>query len=82
MNDRRRPLGIGIEQLPELPIDLLYVTLPVPRLVCLPAAMRRRLRKAQYELLLTARAVVDLAIERLEEPEQKPRPKTERIQVE
>lgn len=82
MNHQRPPVGFSFERLSGLPIDLLYITLPVPRMACLPGAVRRRLRKAERNALLTTQAILQILIERLEEAEENPRPKVERIAVE
>lgn len=71
------------ERHPEEPVDLLHITLPLPRFRCLPKEVRQHLRASRRERLLAFRSLIDSAIEWLAEPEEdQKRRKTERVKVE
>ncbi|HZD56747.1 MAG TPA: hypothetical protein VE136_08500 [Anaerolineales bacterium] len=82
MAEERPSRIIDFERHPGEPVDLLHITLPVPRLRCLPKEVRQHLRASRRERLLAFRSLIDSAIEWLAEPEedQKHR-KTERVKI-
>ncbi|OIO90440.1 MAG: hypothetical protein AUK03_12960 [Anaerolineae bacterium CG2_30_64_16] len=82
MSEKEHRVGLEVEERPEGLFDLLWLTLPVPRLsLFFPKEMRQHLRAARREHLLAVRSLLDKAIERLEETEKPPR-KAERVKIE
>ena len=59
-----------------------YVRLPVPRIFIPPKEIREYCRSARRRRLEMARSLLDYAIERLDETEQKSPRKTERVNIE
>lgn len=80
MSEKEPILGVEVEEQPGL-FDLLRITLPLPGVCLLPKEVRQHLRASRRECLLAFRSLLDTAINRLEEAE-KPRRKTERVEVE
>lgn len=82
MSEEKEPTTeLKIEEQPAGRFDLLHLTLPLPRLLCLPKETRDHLRAARREQLLAMRSLLDQAIERLEKPE-KPKRRAKRVEVE
>ncbi len=82
MTSEKEPrAGIKVEEQPESAFDLLYVTLPVPRLLCLPEETRQHLQAARRERRLAVRSLIDTVFKRSDEGD-KPRRKAERVKVE
>jgi hypothetical protein len=73
--------GVTVEEQPESAFDLLHVTLPLPRLLCLPEETRQHLRAARRERRLAVRSLIDTALKRPDEGD-KPRRKAEHVKVE
>jgi len=82
MTSEKEPrVGVKVEEQPEGAFDLLHVTLPLPRLLCLPEETRQHLRAARRERRLAMRSLFDAAFKRSDEGE-KPRRKAEHVKVE
>ncbi len=79
--EKESKVGVKIEEQPEGAFDLLHVTLPVPRLLCMPEETRQHLRAARRERRLAVRSLIDAARKRKNEGD-KPRRKAERVKVE
>lgn len=73
---------VEIEERKDHFFHLMRVTLPVPRLFIPPKEMRRLCRAIRHRQLVAARSLLDWAIERLEEPEDKVKRKPERVEIE
>ena len=80
-NEKEPRVEVKFEEQPEGAFDLLHVTLPVPRLLCLPEETRQHLRAARRERRLAVRSLIDAAFKRREEGD-KPRRRAERVKVE
>jgi hypothetical protein len=79
-SEREARIEVKVEEQPEGAFDLLHVTLPLPRLLCLPEETRQHLRAARRERRLAMRSLFD-ALKRRDEGD-KPRRKAERVKVE
>jgi hypothetical protein len=80
---RKEPIiDLEIETHPERPYDFLRLKLPVPHCIFQPKNLGRYGRALFREGFLIWRSVLDLAIEVLEEPKEKPHRKAERIEIE
>jgi hypothetical protein len=82
MTRKEAIIDLEIETHPERPYDFLRVKLPVPHGVFRPKNLWRYWRALFREGFLVWRSVLDVAIEVLEEPKEKPHPKAERIEIE
>jgi hypothetical protein len=80
-SEKEPHVGVEVEEQPEGAFDLLHVTLPVPRLLCLPEETRQHLRAARRERRLAVRSLFDAARKRGGEGD-KPRRRAERVKVE
>jgi len=81
MSEKEPRVGVKVEEQPEGAFDLLHVTLPLPRLLCLPEETRQHLRAARHEQRLAMRSLIDVAFKRRDEGE-KPHRKAEHVKVE
>jgi hypothetical protein len=81
MSENEPRVGVKVEERPEGAFDLLHVTLPLPRLFCLPEETRQHLRAARRERRLAMRSLIDAAFKRPGEGD-KPRRKAEHVKVE
>ncbi len=81
MSEKEPRARVEVEEQPEGAFDLLHVTLPVLRRLCLPEETRQHLRAARRERRLAARSLIDAVVKRKDEGD-KPRRKVERVKVE
>ncbi len=81
-SEKESKVGVKVEEQPEGAFDLLHVTLPVPRLLCLPEETRQHLRAARRERRLAVRSLIDAARKRRGDEGDKPRRKAEHVKVE
>jgi hypothetical protein len=79
--EKESTIGVKIEEQPESRFDLLRLTIPLPRFMFLPKETRDHLRAARRERLLALRSLFDVAIQRLEDSEEKLPRKAEKIKV-
>ncbi len=83
MTSEKEPrVKVEVEEQPEGAFDLLHVTLPVPRLLCLPEETRQHLQAARRERRLAVRSLFDAVFKRRGDEGDKPRRKAERVKVE
>ncbi len=80
-SEKEPRVEVKVEEQPEGTFDLLHVTLPVPRLLCLPEETRQHLRAARRERRLAMRSLIDSVVKRSDEGD-KPRRKAEHVKVE
>ncbi len=80
-SEKESKVGVKVEEQTEGAFDLLHVTLPVPRLLCLPEETRQHLRAARRERRLAVRSLFDAVFKRKDESD-KPRRKAEHVKVE
>jgi hypothetical protein len=80
-SEKEARIEVKVEEQPEGAFDLLHVTLPVPRLLCLPEETRQHLRAARRERRLAVRSLFNAALKRRDEGD-KPRRKAEHVKVE
>ncbi len=80
-SEKESNVRVEVEEQPEGAFDLLHVTLPVPRLLCLPEETRQHLRAARRERRLAMRSLFDAAFKRPDKGD-KPRHKAEHVKVE
>jgi hypothetical protein len=81
-SEKEPHVGVVVEEQAEGAFDLLHVTLPVPRLLCLPEETRQHLRAARRERRLAVRSLFDAARKRRRDEGDKPRRRAERVKVE
>lgn len=81
MSEKEPRVEVKVEEQPEGAFDLLHVTLPLPRLLCLPEETWQHLRAARRERRLAVRSLIGAALKRPGEGD-KPRRKAEHVKVE
>ena len=82
MSEHEPNFKVNVEEHPGAAFDRLTLSLPIPRMFRLPEETRQHLLAARRERLLALRSLIDAAIDRMEKPENKPRRRVQRAEIE